>query len=81
MDNNPVENLIRPLALNRKNGLLCGHDGGGASWAGMASLVETCKLTGVDPYAYPRDTLEAIAVGLPQSQLDDLLPWAFSPSP
>src|SRR5690554_6321472 len=79
MDNNPVENLIRPLALNRKNALFCGHDEGGASWARSASLVETCKLNGVDPYAYLRDTLEAIAAGHPQSHLDDLLPWAFTP--
>jgi len=79
MDNNPVENLIRPLALNRKNALFCGHDEGGASWARIASLVETCKLNGVDPYAYLRDTLEAIAAGHPQSRLDDLLPWAFTP--
>lgn len=31
MDTNPVENLIRPLTLNRKNALFCGHDEGGAS--------------------------------------------------
>ncbi|MDF2097537.1 IS66 family transposase, partial [Aquibaculum arenosum] len=78
MDNNPVENLIRPLALNRKNALFCGHDEGGASWARIASLVETCKLNGVEPYAYLRDTLEAIAADYPQSRLDDLLPWAFT---
>jgi len=78
MDNNPVENLIRPLALNRKNALFCGHDEGGASWARIASLVETCKLNDVDPYAYLRDTLEVIAAGHPQSRLDELLPWAFT---
>jgi transposase len=80
MDSNPVENLIRPLTLNRKNALFCGHDEGGASWARIASLVETCKLNGVDPYAYLRATLEAIAAGHPQSRLDELLPWAFTSS-
>lgn len=81
MDTNPVENLIRPLTLNRKNALFAGHDEGGASWGRIASLVETCKLNGVDPYAYLRATLEALAAGHPQSRLDELLPWSFtSPS-
>lgn len=79
MDTNPVENLIRPLTLNRKNALFCGHDEGGASWARIASLVETCKLNNVDPYAYLRTTLEALAAGHPQSRLDELLPWSFAP--
>ena len=82
MDSNPVENLIRPLTLNRKNALFAGHDEGGASWARIASLVETCKLNGVDPYAYLRSTLEALAAGHPHTRLDELLPWWFaSPDP
>ena len=40
MDNNIVENTIRPLALNRKNALFAGHDEGAAAWARIASLVE-----------------------------------------
>lgn len=79
MDTNPIENLIRPLTLNRKNVLFCGHDEGGASWGRIASLVETCKLNNVDPYAYLRTTLEALAAGHPQSRLDELLPWSFTP--
>jgi transposase len=77
MDSNPVENLIRPLALNRKNALFCGHDEGGANWARIASLIETCKLNDINPYAYPRATLEALAAGHPQARLDELLPWSF----
>ncbi len=58
IDNNPVENRIRPIALGRKNHLFCGHDEGGRSWARIASLVETCKLNGVDPLAYLTATLD-----------------------
>ena len=43
----------------------------------MASLIETCKLNAVDPYAYLRATLTAIANGHPVSRIDDLMPWAF----
>lgn len=77
MDTNPVENTIRPITLNRKNALFAGHDEGGHTWARMASLVETCKLNSVDPYAYLRGTLEAIASGHPASQIDTLMPWTF----
>jgi transposase len=77
MDNNPVENRIRPLALGRKNFLFCGHDEGGRSWARIASLVETCKINGVDPLSYLTATLEALANGHPKSRLDELLPGPF----
>lgn len=77
MDTNPVENTIRPITLNRKNALFAGHDEGGRTWARMASLIETCKMNAVDPYAYLRETLTAIANRHPASRTDDLMPWAF----
>ena len=80
IDNNRVENLIRPIALNRKNALFAGHDGGGIVWCRIASLIETCKINGVEPFAYLKATLTAIANGHPQSKLDDLLPWNFAKS-
>ena len=43
---NSVENLIRPIALNRKNALFAGHDEGGKAWGRIASLIETCKING-----------------------------------
>ena len=49
MDTNPVENTIRLLTLNRKNALFAGHDEGGHTRARIASVIETCKLNGVDP--------------------------------
>jgi len=77
IDSNRVENLIRPIALNRKNALFAGHDEGGIAWGRIASLIETCKINGVEPFAYLKATLTAIARGHPQSRLDDLLPWNF----
>lgn len=76
IDNNTVERTIRPIALNRKNALFAGHDAGAEHWATIASLIETCKLNAVDPFAYMRTTLTAIADGHKQSQIDELLPWS-----
>ncbi len=80
IDSNRVENLIRPIALNRKNSLFAGHDEGGVAWGRVASLIETCKINGVEPFAYLKATLTAIANGHPQNRIDDLLPWNFKPS-
>ena len=79
MDSNVVDNTIRPLALNRKNALFAGHDEGAAAWARIATLTETAKMNGVNPHAYLKATLEAIAGGHPASDIDQLLPWAFTP--
>jgi hypothetical protein len=80
IDSNRVENLIRPIALNRKNALFAGHDEGGVAWGRIASLIETCKINGIEPFAYLKAALTAIANGHAQSRLDDLLPWNFSTS-
>ena len=77
MDSNLVENQIRPLALSRKNALFAGHDEGAQNWARIASLIATCKMNGVEPFAYLRATLQSIAAGHPHADLDDLLPCAF----
>lgn len=77
MDSNIVERAIRPIALNRKNALFAGHDEGGRTWARIASLIETCKLNRVEPYAYLKATLEAIAAGHPAARIDELMPWSF----
>ena len=77
IDSNIVERAIRPIALNRKNALFAGSDGGGEHWAVIASLVETCKLNGIDPQAYLADALTRIVNGHPQARIDDLLPWNY----
>jgi transposase len=78
IDNNVVERAIRPLALNRKNALFAGSDGGAEHWAVTASLIETCKLLGVEPHEYLTDVITRIVNGHPQSRVDDLVPWAYS---
>lgn len=81
IDSNIVERSIRPLALSRKNALFAGSDGGGEHWATIASLIETCKLNGIDPQVYLTDVINRILAGHPQSQIDELLPWAYDGSP
>ena len=81
MDSNPVENPIRPLALNRKNSLFAGHDEGAQNWARLASLIATCKLNGIEPFAYMKATIEALVAGHRNAEIDQLLPWNFSVLP
>jgi transposase len=81
IDSNVVERSIRPIALNRKNALFAGSDGGGEHWATIASLIETCKLCGVEPHAYLKDVITRIVNRHPNSKIDDLLPWAYLPDP
>jgi len=76
LDTNPVERAIRPVALGRKNHLFAGSDGGGHRWAVARSLIESCKLNEVEPYAYLRDVLQRMVDGHPVNRLDELLPWA-----
>jgi hypothetical protein len=78
IDSNIVERSIRPIALNRKNALFAGSDGGGEHWAIIASLIETCKLNGVDPQTYLADVLTKIVNDHPNSRIDDLLPSAYA---
>lgn len=77
LDNNAVERTIRPIALNRKNALFAGHDAGAQNWAVIASLIETCKLNGIEPHRYLSGVLTAIASGHKQADIKDLLPWNY----
>ena len=67
IDSNVVERSIRPIALNRKNALFAGSDGGGEHWAVIASLVETAKLNAVEPFTYLTDVIARIVAGHPQT--------------
>ena len=77
IDNNRAENTLRGVALGRKNWLFAGSDAGGERAAVVYSLVETCKLNGVDPFAYLRDVLARIA-DHPINRIDELLPWHWT---
>jgi transposase len=81
IDSNVVERAIRPIALNRKNALFAGSDGGGEHWAVIASLIETCKLLGIDPHVYLADVITKIVNAHPNNRIDELLPWAYAAVP
>jgi hypothetical protein len=68
----------RATALNRKNAQFAGSDGGAEHWAIIASLIETCKLIGVEPQAYLADVITRIVTGHPNKKIDEFLPWAYS---
>ena len=56
-------------------------DGGGEHWAIIASLIQTCKLCGVEPQTYLADIITKIVNAHPNNQIDDLLPWAYPTAP
>lgn len=54
------------------------HDQGAENWACIASLIETCKLHGVNPQAYFTDVLTKLVNLWPAWRLDELMPWAWA---
>ncbi|MGY4230102.1 hypothetical protein ACVMIH_007463 [Bradyrhizobium sp. USDA 4503] len=75
LDSNIVERAIRPQTITRKNSLFAGSDGGGRTWATIATLLQTAKMNNVDPFAWLALTLQRVANGWPSSELDALMPW------
>ena len=75
IDNNPVENTIRPIALGKKNWLFTGSERAGKRAAAIQTLLGTAKLNGLDPAVWLRDTLEKLPTCL-NSQIDSLLPFS-----
>ncbi len=73
IDNNWVENQIRPLALGRKNWLFAGSLRSGERAANVMTLIQSAKINGLEPQAYLRDVLERMPTAR-RSDLDDLLP-------
>jgi len=80
IDTNPVERALRGVAVGRRNYLFAGSANGGRRAALLYSLIETCKLNGVDPYAYLKEVLTRLPT-LPVRDLDELLPWRWRPGP
>lgn len=79
LDSNTVERAIRPQTITRKNSLFAGSDGGGRTWAAIASLLATAKMNNVDPHAWLTQTLERIAKGWPNREIEALMPWNYRP--
>ena len=73
IDNNAVENSIRPVALGRKNYLFCGSHEAAQRTAVIYSLLGTCKIQGINPYVWLKDVLTRIAAH-PINKIKELLP-------
>lgn len=80
MDQSTVERAIRPQKLTVRNALFAGSDGGAEHWAQIATIVETCRLCGVEPFAYLKDVLTRITNGHPINRIAELTPWAYMPT-
>lgn len=79
IDNNACERAMRPVALGRKNFLFVGSDRGGRAAAVAYSLIQTCKLHGVEPYAYLADVLRRLPAH-PINRVAELLPFRWKPA-
>ncbi len=73
IDNNPIENAIRPIAIGKKNWLFAGSERAGKRAAAIQSLLGTAKLNGIEPMAWLAATLEKLPMW-PNSRIDELLP-------
>ncbi|MEJ0092073.1 MAG: IS66 family transposase [Methylocella sp.] len=78
IDSNIVERAIRPQTITRKNSLFAGSDGGGRTWASIATLLQTAKMNDIDPQAWLTQTLERVANGWPNAEIDALMPWKYA---
>lgn len=73
IDNNPIENAIRPIALGRKNWLFIGSTRAGQRAAAILSLIATAKANGIEPHAWLSDVLARLPT-TKQRDIDTLLP-------
>ena len=73
IDNNWIENQMRPIALGRKNWLFAGSFRAGQRAAAVMSLIQSAKLNGHDPHAYLKDVMEKLPTW-PNSRIEELLP-------
>ena len=82
LDNNLVENSIRPSAIGKKNWLFIGHPDAGDRSAIIYSIVVTCERYGIDPLAYVADMLRRLPALKNRDDIDALLPvnWKGSTS-
>ena len=80
IDSNIVERAIRPQTITRKNSLFAGSEGGGRTWATLATLLQTCRMNSVDPLNWLSQTLTRIAQGWPVADIEALMPWNFKPN-
>ena len=77
IDNNPVENAIRPTAIGKKNWLFIGEAEAGQRSAILFTLIEACRSRGIDPQTYLRDVLTRLPT-LTNRQIKDVTPEAWA---
>jgi transposase len=77
IDNLITERALRGVAIGRRNWLFAGSMADGERAAAIYSIIETCKLDGVEPFAYISGVMQKIAEGWPNSRIG-LMPWAWS---
>jgi len=73
IDNNLAERVLRMVVIGRKNWLFAGSDNGGTRAAVIYSLVASCKLCGLDPFAYLRDVIDRVSAH-PAKMISQLIP-------
>jgi transposase len=78
IDNNPIENAIRPIALGRKNWLFAGSETAGKRAAAIMSLLATAKANGHEPQAWLTDVLTRLPTTLVRD-IATLLPHTWQP--
>ncbi|VCX74597.1 Putative transposase (identified by ISEscan HMM) [Acinetobacter baumannii] len=78
IDNNWIENQMRPWALGRKNWLFAGSLRSGQRAANIMTLIQSAKLNGLDPYAYLSDVLKRLPTHK-VPQIEELLPHRWKP--
>jgi transposase len=78
IDNNWIENQIRPIAIGRNNWMFAGSLRAGQRAAAVMSLIQSARLNGHDPYAYIKDVLTRLPTQK-NSQIADLLPHRWQP--
>jgi len=77
IDNNPMEQAIRPFTLGRKNWLFAGSPRGASASAFIYSLIETAKANGLEPKRYLTELFERYPLAVNDQQRSALLPWNF----
>ena len=78
IDNNPVENCIRPVAIGRKNYLFAGSHEAAQRSAMLYSLLGTCKLNEINPFIWLKDVLQRINA-YDKDKVSQLLPQNWKP--
>jgi len=79
IDNNPVENAIRPFVIGRKNWMFSNSQAGAKASAMLYSVIETAKANGQEPYVYLKELFTKLPSCKTVEDIEVLLPWNMTP--